>query len=206
MSKPRQLDWDALVRFAKYLKDKERYIQLFEYQESTTKDSNKYVNVWGDTDHAGCLETRSTSGGVLMLNKHTVKTWSVAQDMLALSSGEAEYYGLVRCAAQGLGVIALLLDMGIERKLKLKTDASVAKSIASRRGLGKLRHIELNQLWLQEKVNSGKIEIEKVKGTENPADALTKYKDNEAIKIYAQWLNCIVISGRRVNAKTREKG
>ena len=114
-----------------------------------------------------------------MLNKHTVKTWSVTQDMLALSSGEAEYYGLVRCAAQGLGVIALLLDMGIERKLRLKTDASVAKSIASRRGLGKLRHIELNQLWLQEKVNSGKIEIEKVKGTENPADALTKYKDNE---------------------------
>ena len=75
--------------------------------------------------------------GVIMLNQHVVKTWSVTQDLIALSSGEAEYYGLVRGGAQGLGVISLLKDLGIVPKLKLKTDATVAKSIASRRGLGK---------------------------------------------------------------------
>ena len=109
-----------------------------------------------------------------MLNQHVVKTWSVTQDLIALSSGEAEYYGLVRGGAQGLGVISLLKDLGVDRKLKLKTDASVAKSIASRRGLDKMRHVETNQLWLQQRVSLGHIEVEKIKGIENPADLLTK--------------------------------
>ena len=135
---------------------------MFGYQESTSQHSNKFVNVCVDTDFAGCLETRkSTSGGVIMMNQHVVKTWSVTQDLIALSSGEAEYYGLVRGGAQGLGVISLLKDLGVDRKLKLKTDASVAKSIASRRGLGKMRHVETNQLWLQQRVSLGHIEVEK---------------------------------------------
>ncbi len=59
------------------------------------------------------------------------------------------------------------------KRLRIKTDASVAKSLAARRGLGGMRHIERNQLWLQEKVNNGQLEIEKVKGEINRADALT---------------------------------
>ena len=53
--------------------------------------------------------------------------------------------------------------------------------ISKRRGLGKVRHIELNQLWLQEKVNNKEIEIRKVKGEDNIADALTKHLDQKHI-------------------------
>ncbi len=191
MSKPRNKDKQALTRLGKYLKGKERWKQLFQYQESTSKNSNKYVNVWVDTDYAGCLETRkSTSGGVIMINQHAVKTWSVTQDIIALSSGEAEYYGMVRGAAQGLGALTLLKDMGVSMKLKIKTDASVAKSIASRRGIGRVRHIEVNQLWLQERVNKGQIEIEKVNGKINRADLLTKHEDWHHIQSHMTWLNC----------------
>ncbi len=77
MSKPRKQDQQALCRLAKYLKGKERWKQLFHYRENTSKNSNKYVNVWVDTDYAGCVETRkSTSGGIIMINQHAVKTWS----------------------------------------------------------------------------------------------------------------------------------
>ena len=73
-------------------------------------------------------------------------------------------------------------------------DASVAKSLASRRGLGGIRHIEVNQLWLQEKVNESRIEVAKVKGETNRADVLTKFKDGEALKRQLEWtsqqLNC----------------
>ena len=86
MAKPTKLDWEAMIRFAKYLKGKEKYVQLFHYQESTSKESNKYINVWADTDYAGCPITRkSTSGGVCMLNWHAVRSWSSTQSMLALS-------------------------------------------------------------------------------------------------------------------------
>ena len=40
--------------------------------------------------------------------------------------------------------------------------------------MGKIRHIEVNQLWLQEKVGAGDIQVMKVKGEVNIADALTK--------------------------------
>ncbi len=55
----------------------------------------------------------------------------------------------------GLGIKALLADLGVKRGIKLKTDASAAKGIASRRGLGKVRHIEVSQLWLQEREGDG---------------------------------------------------
>ena len=157
MAKPTNSDWDQLIHLARYLKGKERYIQSFDYQESTAADSNMVITVWTDTDYAGCPVTRkSTRGGVCMLNNHTIKAWCVIQTSIARSSGEAEYYGMVRGAAQGLGIQSLLRDLGIERKIKLKTDASVAKAISSRRGPGELRHVEVNQLWLQEKVKNGK--------------------------------------------------
>ncbi len=63
MSKPKQPDWDALVRLARYLKGKEKWVQNFKYQESTAKDSNKFINVWTDTDYAGCpITSKSTTG------------------------------------------------------------------------------------------------------------------------------------------------
>ncbi len=54
-------------------------------------------------------------------------------------------------------------DLGIERKLQAKTDASVAKSIASRRGVGEIRHIEVNQFLLQQRVERGDVEIERIR-------------------------------------------
>ena len=44
---------------------------------------------------------------------------------------------LVRGAAHGPGIRNLLDDLGVTRRLICKTDASVAKSIASRRGAEK---------------------------------------------------------------------
>ena len=66
-------------------------------------------------------------------------------------------------------------------KLTVLTDSTAAKGIASRRGLGKVRHIEVNQLWVQEKVANGDIELNNVGTGENLADSLTKHVDNENI-------------------------
>ena len=51
-----------------------------------------------------------------------------------------------------------------------------------RRGLGKLRHIDLTQLWLQEKVAQGELKVIKVKTGENKSDALTKYLNAQEIR------------------------
>ena len=67
-------------------------------------------------------------------------------------------------------------------QIVIKCDASAAVGIAMRRGLGKLRHIDLTQLWIQEKVAQGEIKVVKVKTGENKSDALTKYLNAQEIK------------------------
>ena len=54
-------------------------------------------------------------------------------------------------ASVGLGLQSALRGFDVEARLTLKSDASAAVPIASRRGLGKVRHIEVCQLWLQKK-------------------------------------------------------
>ena len=110
---------------------------------------------------------------------HVLKSWSNTQGIIALSSGEADYYGMVKGGSMGLGLKALMGDLGLGTKIRIRTDASAAKGIATRKGLGKVRHIEVNQLWLQDRVATGEIEIMKVKGEVNLADALTKHVEGD---------------------------
>jgi len=74
-------------------------------------------------------------------------------------------------------------DLGWYCKIRLLVDSSAAKSIASRTGLGKLRHLEIKFLWLQECVRRGKVVLSKVRGDINPADVLTKPKSLEDMRL-----------------------
>ncbi len=76
------------------------------------------------------------------------------------------------------------------------SDASAAIGIASRRGLGKVRHIEVHQLWIQDKVAKGEIILVKVKGTKNVADALTKYVGVDGVNHHMKCTNQFVKEGR----------
>ena len=101
-------------------------------------------------------------------------TWSSTQGPIALSVGEAEYYALVKAAAEGLGIQALAQDLGIELILRVWVDSTTADAIASRIGLGKVRHMEVKFLWAQEAHRAGRFCVKKIAGEKNPADILTK--------------------------------
>ena len=64
-------------------------------------------------------------------------------------------------------------------RVRTIADSSAAMGLSKRRGLGQVRRIELNQLWLQEEVINKEIEVSKVKGEDNIADALTKRLDQK---------------------------
>ena len=100
----------------------------------------------------------------------------------------------------GLGLAAMCADLGVHVKVRLRTDASTAKSIATRRGLGKVRHIEVALLWLQQKVNDSVIDIMKVKGEVNLADGLTKALEGPAVAKHRELTNQLVVSGRHEKA------
>ena len=131
-----------------------------------------------DTDFGGCLRTRrSTSGGVARLGSHIVKCWSKTQSVVALSSAEAELTGLCQAAGEGLGLQAICKDLGLDVKLRLHSDSSAAIGICRRRGLGRVRHLAVADVWLQDRLRTGDFEIHKVAGQDNVSDLLTKYLD-----------------------------
>ena len=127
---------------------------------------------------------------------HILKTWSVTQSVIATSSGEAEYYGTTKGASQAMGMKALMMDMGLDVGITVETDSTAAKGIAHRKGLGKVRHIEVCQLWLQEKVRNGTIKLVNIKGTQNPADVLTKHLGNEVLKGHIENAGIVQEPGR----------
>ena len=139
-----------------------------------------------------------------MWGEHIIKSWSTTQSVIALSSGEAEYYGMVKGASVGLGIQSVLRDFEINVKLTLKSDASAAIAIASRRGLGKVRHIEVCQLWLQEKVRSGEVKVVKVGTDENVADSLTKYVSSEILRKHMRATGQLAREGRHRLAPAAE--
>ena len=89
-----------------------------------------------DTDHAGCLKTRqSTSGGIIKLGRVTIKTWNLTQAVIAQSSGEAEYYGMVKGASLSIGIQSVLKDIWGRTSLYTSTRIQVLPKVL-RRGKG----------------------------------------------------------------------
>ena len=198
MAKPTERDLLRLKRLIRYLVANPRLVFEFPFRAPP-----RNIQIYTDTDWAGCIRTRkSTQGGVVMLGGCCVKSWSSTQSLIALSSGEAEYYGVVKGASVGLGVQAMLRDLGFELSLEVLTDATAAKGIASRRGLGKTRHIQVHFLWVQEKVNAGEISLKKVWGGENPADLLTKTLERAKIMRCLGIFGLKHLSGRAESAPT----
>ena len=112
-----------------------------------------------------------------MLGSHCLRTWSSTQGAIALSSAEAEFYALIDAVLRAKWAQSVLSELGVPVSpvAEAFTDSAAAKSFVSKRGLGKMRHLELRDLWLQREVGNGKVLIQKMLGSENPADAMTKF-------------------------------
>ena len=196
MATPTEQSCKALRRIGRYLCGRPRLVYSYKRQELSA------IDVYVDTDWAGCARTRkSTSGGTVMLGSHAMKHWSSIQRSVTLSSGEAEFYGVVRGAGQGLGYQALLKDMGSVATLRVWTDSSAALGICSRQGLGKLRHLDTHTLWVQQAVRSKRRVLKKVLGEENPADLLTKHSlSKERLAKLTALYDCHFKDGRAESA------
>ena len=195
MKEPVCRDLVALRRVAQYLASAPRLVYRYDWQGPVD------LSVYSDTDFAGCRATRrSTSGGCAMLGTHLLKHWSSTQKVLTLSSGEAELAGVVKGASEGYGLQSLALDLGIVLKFSVFADSSAAIGICRRTGIGKVRHLAVQQLWVQERVRSGGFRLIKVAGVDNPADLYTKYLTAEVTRRLLGMHAVVPESGRAATA------
>ena len=72
------------------------------------------------------------------------------------------------------GLQSISDDMGERLGSRVHIDASAAIGVMKRQGLGKLRHIQVRDLWLQAEIKEGRLKVDKVATNVNPADVGTK--------------------------------
>ena len=144
----------------------------------------------------------------MVLGAHLVKSWSRTQDFVTLSSAEAELVALGKLAMETLGIRSMCREWELTEEGKASTlysGASAALSIAKRQGAGKMRHINVKSLWLQEKELQKELSYEKIKGEDNPADGLTKHVRQELAEKYASAVS-LRLSGDRAEGSSQLSG
>ena len=131
-----------------------------------------------------------------MYGTHCIKHWSSTQTTIALSSGEAELGGLCKGASMGLGLKSVADDLGIKYDPTVQTDATAAMGMARRGGIGKVRHLDVSFLWVQERLRNKCFKLQKVLGTENISDSMTKYLDRPDLIKHLANMHIVFEDGR----------
>ena len=126
-----------------------------------------------------------------------VKSWSKPMAILTLSCGQSEVAALVKGAGEGLGFVSSLADFEVDIPLELHSDATAAIGMAKREGLGRVRHVAVADLWVQQLIRTGKATVHKCPGIVDPADLLTKGLSRDRIRSLMQLLR--VPSPRRAS-------
>ncbi|CAE7271935.1 unnamed protein product, partial [Symbiodinium sp. CCMP2456] len=118
---------------------------------------------------------RSHGGWVVTYGGVPIVWRSGRQQMITLSTAEAELLSMIDGAIAMKGVEALLLDIGevVEGK-EIASDSMAALSISSGSSSWRTRHLRIKAGWLQEQISHGLMTARHCPGEVQPADLLTK--------------------------------
>ena len=112
----------------------------------------------------------------------TLTAWSRTQQTVSLSSDEAELYALTTGVAEGMATKHLLQELGHEVILMNHVDSQSAKAWASKRGLGRMKHVMLKYMYVQDVVEKKLTNLAYISTKQNKADLMTKCHTSEAHK------------------------
>ena len=101
---------------------------------------------------------------------------------IATSSGESELYALSVGAAEALGLRELLYDIGLPTTVRLRCDSTAAMGTATRQGLGRMKHVQVRDLALQQWIEDCRLTLQKIASSVNAADLLTKHVSQNVLQ------------------------
>eukprot|EP00971_Amphidinium_carterae_P185516 3683512-Amphidinium_carterae.1 len=133
------------------------------------------IDVYADSNWAGGSDRKSVDCNIVKLWGVVLTTSTKQQSFVAQSSAEAELAGGHRATMAALclkNFLAEVSELCVNATVWMDSKAGLA--MLARVGVGRVRHLEVKQLFCQHISASGKVEYKKVKGSSNPADAGTK--------------------------------
>ena len=108
--------------------------------------------------------------------------------------------GIIKGATEGLGLQSVGRDLGLEHSVNIYTDSSAAMGMVARKGMGRVRHIEVGELWIQDAVKAKLLTVNKVKGEDNPAGILTKHVEHVKTQQHCHFMGLVPECGRPESA------
>jgi len=152
-------------------------------QATRAKEGTSTIDVAVDSDWAGCRSTRKSTDFVCVrLLGCPIYSSARTQTAQAQSSAEGELGGIHRGALQGLyaqNLWASLFDQILP--ISIGTDSDAGRALSTRRGVGRVRHLEVRQLYIQKLTNDGRVKVYRRPGSENEADIGTKPLERELL-------------------------
>ena len=109
----------------------------------------------GQGNMSRCARGRAGGSPSVVLSWRRTST----QQIVALSTGESEYITTTKGAAHGLEVRSAMMENWPTLKVVCETDASVRQVMATRCGVGRVRHLDARLLWLQQLCAEGVVEM-----------------------------------------------
>jgi hypothetical protein len=174
-SSPTDADFDAVKRIYRYLKSYPRYGIVL--GQIPTQPLTAFV----DASYADCEKGRSTESYVFMLGGAPIAWSSKRQQIVAHSTTVAEYCSMNSMVRQGLYLQNICRAIGFEfdHPLPVFTDSGNVIKLLNKPGYSPgIRHLDVRYHYVKESKDENRIRIEKIDGTKNPADGLTKPYDN----------------------------
>ena len=146
MCEPKVVHQLRVVRVARYVLQHPGETWLFNNQADP-----KTLYVYTDTDWAADELTRkSASCTVERYGSHMLDCSVAKQSLVALSSKKAEFYGIVSAVATSKQTSQMLEQIGMQLEVTSASDSSAVKGICTKTGSGKVRHLSIKELWIQE--------------------------------------------------------
>ena len=152
---------------------------LFNYEADP-----KTLHVYTDTDWAADELTRkSVSCTVERYGSHMLDCSVEKQWLVALSSEEAEFYAVVRAVATSKQTSQILEQIGMQLEVAIASDSSAALGMCTTTGSGKVRHLSIQELWIQEAYRKKEFQVLPVDTLLNWADIGTKGRTSERLTL-----------------------
>ncbi|AAF32440.1 hypothetical protein; 74056-75837 [Arabidopsis thaliana] len=173
MQSPRVSHAAAMKQCLRYLKGTTSLGLIFKRCEKIPK-----LVGYSDSSHnVDPDDGRSTAGHVFYLGESPITWCSSKQDVVALSSCEAEFMAGTEAAKQAIWLQELLSEITgtVCGKVTILIDNKSAIALTKNPVFhGRSKHIHRRYHFIRECVETGQIEVEHVPGNEQKADILTK--------------------------------
>lgn len=173
MEQPTTQHLNAVKRILRYVKGTQNYGLIY-----SKKGGNNILTGYSDSDLAGGLDDRKSTGGMAFYLNENLITWvSQKQRCVALSSCEAEFMAATAAACQSIWLKNVLSQVTDECTgpvvlyIDNKSTIDLAKNPIFH---GRSKHIVIRYHFIRECVERGEIVIEHVPGDQQRADILTK--------------------------------